>query len=100
MADRERGPFVRANAFCWPRTLPGDFGDMVKHLGAGEGIAKLDGARLEGLQVIADRVDRWQRCRASCRAMSLPRFYVETTIPSYFTAGWSASDPGRRAISR
>ena len=27
------------NALCWPRTLPGNFGEVVEHLGVGEGIA-------------------------------------------------------------
>ena len=37
------------NALCWPRTLPGDFGEVVQLLGAGEGIAALDEARLRSL---------------------------------------------------
>ena len=32
------------NALCWPRTLPGDFGEVVKLLGAGDGIETLDEA--------------------------------------------------------
>lgn len=34
------------NALCWPRTLPGDFGEILARLGAGEGIMPLDEARL------------------------------------------------------
>jgi hypothetical protein len=41
------------NALCWPRTLPGDFGEVVEHLGAGEGIVTLDDARLQSLPVSA-----------------------------------------------
>src|SRR5882672_260168 len=41
------------NALCWPRTLPGDFGEVVERLGAGEGIITLDDARLTGLPVSA-----------------------------------------------
>ena len=41
------------NALCWPRTLPGDFGEVVAQLGVGEGIAALDGARLASLAVSA-----------------------------------------------
>lgn len=41
------------NALCWPRTLPGDFGEVVKLLGAGEGIVTLDEARLTSLPASA-----------------------------------------------
>jgi hypothetical protein len=41
------------NALCWPRTLPGDFSEVVELLGAGEGIITLDDARLESLPVSA-----------------------------------------------
>ena len=41
------------NALCWPRTLPGNFGEVVEHLGVCEGIATLDDARLECLTVSA-----------------------------------------------
>jgi hypothetical protein len=34
------------NALCWPRTLPGDFGEVVARLGGGEGIETLDEERL------------------------------------------------------
>jgi hypothetical protein len=39
------------NALCWERQLPGDFGEIVTQLGAGdgEGIAALDEARLRSL---------------------------------------------------
>jgi hypothetical protein len=47
-------PFANGvNALCWPRTLPGDFGEVVEHLGAGEGIITLDDARLASLSVSA-----------------------------------------------
>ncbi|MDI1247493.1 MAG: hypothetical protein PSV13_01295 [Lacunisphaera sp.] len=41
------------NALCWERTLPGDFGEVVALLGAGEGIVTLDEARLLSLPVSA-----------------------------------------------
>jgi hypothetical protein len=41
------------NALCWPRTLPGDFGEVVEHLGVGEGIITLEDARLTSLPVSA-----------------------------------------------
>jgi hypothetical protein len=41
------------NALCWPRTLPGDFGEIVARLGAGEGIVTLDEAALLALPVSA-----------------------------------------------
>ena len=45
-------PFAEGvNALCWPRTLPGDFGELVGRLGAGEGITALDEARLRSLPV-------------------------------------------------
>jgi hypothetical protein len=37
------------NALCWPRSLPGDFGEVVTQLAAGEGITALDEARLIAL---------------------------------------------------
>jgi len=39
------------NALCWPRTLPGDFGEVVARLGAGEGIVPLDESRLAALDL-------------------------------------------------
>ncbi len=41
------------NALCWPRTLPGDFSEVVQLLGRGEGIQDLDEACLNALQVTA-----------------------------------------------
>ncbi len=41
------------NALCWPRTLPGDFREIVELLGPGEGIETLDEARLLALPVSA-----------------------------------------------
>ncbi len=41
------------NALCWPRTLLGDFSEVVAHLGEGEGITTLDDARLASLPVSA-----------------------------------------------
>ena len=39
------------NAFCWPRTLPGDFREVAEGLGAGEGIVTLDEDRLANLRL-------------------------------------------------
>ncbi len=39
------------NALCWPRTLPGDFGEVVAALEAGQGITPLDEARLRELRL-------------------------------------------------
>ena len=41
------------NALCWPRTLPGDFGEIATRLGAGEGIEALDEGRLGALDLSA-----------------------------------------------
>ena len=41
------------NALCWERSLPGDFAQVVAALGAGEGVERLDVARLRGLRVDA-----------------------------------------------
>lgn len=43
-------PFAHdVNALYWPRTLTGDFSEVVQRLGAGEGIVTLDEARLREL---------------------------------------------------
>lgn len=39
------------NALCWPRTLPGDFSEVVERLGVGEGITTIDDARLQTLNL-------------------------------------------------
>jgi len=41
------------NAFCWPRTLSGDFGEVVQRLDVGEGITVIDDTRLQSLPVSA-----------------------------------------------
>jgi len=41
------------NALCWPRTLQGDFGQVVSQLGAGEGIIPLDETLLGSLALDA-----------------------------------------------
>jgi hypothetical protein len=41
------------NALCWSRTLPGDFGEVVRLLGPGEGITTIDDAQLLALPVSA-----------------------------------------------
>jgi hypothetical protein len=47
-------PLTRGiNALCWERTLAGDFSEVVRLLGAAEGIVRLDEARLWGLPVSA-----------------------------------------------
>lgn len=39
------------NALCWPRTLPGDFGEVVRRLEVGPGITTIEEARLASLPV-------------------------------------------------
>ncbi len=39
------------NALCWPRALPGDFGEVVEKLGGGEGIVTIEEEQLAALQV-------------------------------------------------
>ena len=41
------------NALCWPRALPGDFGEVVEKLGTGEEIATIEEERLGHLDVSA-----------------------------------------------
>ena len=41
------------NALCWQRRLSGDFGEIVKLLGPGEGVVALDEARLRRLALSA-----------------------------------------------
>ena len=43
-------PFAgEVNALCWPRVLPGDFGEVVKLLSPGDGIVPLDEELLRSL---------------------------------------------------
>lgn len=39
------------NALCWPRSLPGDFREVVAALGPGEGIDTVDESHLESLHL-------------------------------------------------
>jgi hypothetical protein len=41
------------NALCWPRTLAGDFHEVVERLGGGEGVRALDELQLRALPVSA-----------------------------------------------
>ncbi len=41
------------NAFCWQRTLPGNFGEVVEQLGSSPGMDTLDDSRLLALPVSA-----------------------------------------------
>lgn len=41
------------NALCWQRTLPGDFTEVVEHLGVTEGITTLDDSLLRSLPLSA-----------------------------------------------
>ncbi|HEY0969299.1 MAG TPA: hypothetical protein VGD88_18045 [Opitutaceae bacterium] len=41
------------NALCWERTLAGDFGEVARALGSGEGIVAIDEERLRTLAVSA-----------------------------------------------
>jgi hypothetical protein len=45
-------PFAGScSAICWERTLAGDFGEVVRSLGAGDGVMALDASDLEDLPV-------------------------------------------------
>ena len=45
-------PFAQdVNALCWSRTLPGDFGEVVEKLGAGEGVVTIEEPQLLRLAV-------------------------------------------------
>jgi hypothetical protein len=44
------------NALCWSRSLPGDYAEVVRQLGPGEGIVALDEERLRGLRLEAGGV--------------------------------------------
>jgi hypothetical protein len=47
-------PFIAGvNALCWPRTLPGNFSEVVEQLAGGAGIITIDDARLNSLSVSA-----------------------------------------------
>ena len=47
-------PFSGAvNALCWPRTLSGDFAEVVRLIGPGEEITTIDDAKLQSLPVSA-----------------------------------------------
>ncbi len=59
------------NALCWPRVLPGDFGEVVARLGTGEGIVALGEERLQALALEPDgriavtvMLDDFRRLRA------------------------------------
>ncbi len=39
------------NAYCWRRTLPGDFGEVVARLGQREGLTDLDSGQLRALKL-------------------------------------------------
>ena len=41
------------NALCWQRTLPGDFGEVARQIGAGEGVATIQDSQLRNLRVSA-----------------------------------------------
>ncbi len=47
-------PFAdEVNALCWPRSLTGDFAEVVRALGVGEALASVDETRLERLRLSA-----------------------------------------------
>lgn len=48
-------PFANGvNALCWPRELRGDFGEVVRALGPGDGLVNLDATRLNALELGTD----------------------------------------------
>ena len=50
-STRFENPF---NALCWPRSLAGNFSEVVEKLGVGEGITTLDESQLRSLPLSAD----------------------------------------------
>jgi hypothetical protein len=60
------------NALCWPRTLAGDFDEVVARLGTGEGIVAFDPPELQGLPdlsaagrtAVEAMVGDWERLQA------------------------------------
>ncbi len=49
-AELVAAPFAQGiNALCWSRTLPGDFGEVVEKLGAGEGVVTIEDRELRRL---------------------------------------------------
>ena len=42
---------VGVNAFCWERTLPGDYAEVIAKLGPGEGIMPLEDERIRALDL-------------------------------------------------
>lgn len=60
------------NALCWQRELPGDFREIVQHLGAGDGIVSVEDSRLESLslsdagKVARDRLLEDQQLLRAC----------------------------------
>jgi hypothetical protein len=53
-AELAATPFAgRINALCWPRHLPGDFGEVVSQVGDADDMVTLDEARLGALPVSA-----------------------------------------------
>lgn len=51
-AELAAGRFTNGvNALCWPRSLPGDFGEVVRLLGQTEAIDVIDEARLHALKL-------------------------------------------------
>ena len=59
------------NALCWRRELGGDFGEVVRLLGAGEGVVSLEETDLESLEVspaghaaVRVMLDDWRRLLA------------------------------------
>ncbi len=41
----------QTNAACWQRSLPGDYAEVIRLLGPGEGVVPLDEQRLRGLRL-------------------------------------------------
>jgi len=72
------------NALCWPRSLAGNFAEVVERLGAGEGIVTLDDERLQTLQVSAEgRVAIEQMLADQERLRALDREPVLNCIHAY-----------------
>jgi hypothetical protein len=83
------------NALCWPRTLPGPFGEVVEKLGPGEEIVTIEEEQLGALDVSAAGRIAIEVLREDLRRLrELERDPVLNCIHSY------PRDDGRRRCAR
>ena len=82
------------NALCWERKLPGDFGAVVRALGDGEGIDRLDEARLQALSL--DAADNAQMTSVPAPACSATSSCANSGPPSGLSGNSTISAPHSR----